>query len=386
MKDVYIVSSGAYLPGPPRSNDEIETVLGAVSPQLERYRAIVLRRNGIEWRHYAMQEGGVLTHSNVQLAEQAAVNCLANSEFAFSDVDFLTFGTTMGDILIPAFAQCVQGILGPHGIKPIAVHPTAGVCLSGIHGVQAAYWAVATGDANLALCGGSERPSVALKNHHYIEEYAQLVQLEEAYEGYSYFHADFLRYMLSDGAGSWLLSNKPSSTELSLKIDWIKTRSFAAELPTCMYMGTVQPQSVAPDNSWMAYPSARQAEESGALNLRQDVGLLSKHIARHGALFMRDLVDTGVLDELAVDWIFPHLSSFFFKDKTVEALKEVDIHFPNAQYWTNLKQRGNTGSAAIFILVDEALRSGIIQKGQKILLIIPESARFAYSYLLLTAV
>jgi len=386
MKEVYIVSSGAYLPGPARGNEEIEAVLGAVSPQLERYRNIVLKRNGIERRHYAMAEGGVLTHSNVQLAEQAALNCMKDSGYQIGEVDFLSFGTTMGDILIPAFAQCVHGILGPHGIKPLAVHPTSGVCLSGIHGVQAAYWAISTGDATLALCGGSERPSVALKNHHYTEEYAKLQQLEAAFEGYSYFHADFLRYMLSDGAGSWLLSSRPRTDEVSLRIDWIKTRSYAATLPTCMYMGTVQPQSVAPDNSWMAYPCAQQAEESGALNIRQDVGLLSKHIARHGALFMRDLVDSGVLDEHAVDWIFPHLSSFFFKDKTVEALKEVDIHFPNAQYWTNLKQRGNTGSAAIFILIDEARRTGIIEKGQKILLIIPESARFAYTYLLMTAV
>ncbi|HET8706589.1 MAG TPA: hypothetical protein VFM46_09835 [Pseudomonadales bacterium] len=327
MNEVYIVSTGAFLPGPARSNDEIELVLGEISPQLERYRAVVLRRNGIEQRHYAMTEAGDPTHSNVQLAEQAAVSCLKGSGRQFSEVDFLTFGTTVGDVMIPAFAQCVHGILGAQGMKPLAVHPTSGVCLSGIHGVQAAYWAIASGDAKLALCGGSERPSAVLKHHRYTEEYAKHQQLEAAYEGYSYFHADFLRYMLSDGAGSWLLSNKPADNGLSLKIDWIKTRSFAAELPTCMYMGTVRPDSVAPDDSWLAYPSAQQAEQDGALNIRQDVGLLSKHIARHGALFMRDLVDSGVLDEHAINWIFPHLSSFFFKDKTVEALKDVDIHF-----------------------------------------------------------
>ncbi len=35
------------------------------------------------------------------------------------------------------------------------------------------------------------------------------------------FDAHFLRWMLSDGAGGAALSNKPASSGLSLKINWI---------------------------------------------------------------------------------------------------------------------------------------------------------------------
>jgi len=51
------------------------------------------------------------------------------------------------------------------------------------------------------------------------------------------FKKDFLRWMLSDGAGAALLSPEPNKEGLSLKIDWIESASFAHKLDACMYAG-----------------------------------------------------------------------------------------------------------------------------------------------------
>ncbi|MCI0677914.1 MAG: hypothetical protein L0Z63_02585 [Actinobacteria bacterium] len=51
--NAYITSVGAYLPGEPIGNDEIEDYLGAASGS-ERLRRRMLEANGIEKRHYAL--------------------------------------------------------------------------------------------------------------------------------------------------------------------------------------------------------------------------------------------------------------------------------------------------------------------------------------------
>ncbi|MBQ0788287.1 MAG: hypothetical protein KBT69_12350, partial [Oceanihabitans sp.] len=49
-----------------------------------------------------------------------------------------------------------------------------------------------------------------------------------------------------------------------------------------------------------------------------------------------------------------------------------------------LSKVGNVGAGSIYIMLEELANSGKLKKGQKILLSVPESARFAYAYALLT--
>jgi len=45
---------------------------------------------------------------------------------------------------------------------------------------------------------------------------------------------------------------------------------------------------------------------------------------------------------------------------------------------------GNVASASGFLMLEELFNTGKLKKGQKILMMIPESARFSYAYVLLT--
>ena len=87
-----------------------------------------------------------------------------------------------------------------------------------------------------------------------------------------------------------------------------------------------------------------------------------------------------------VDWFLPHLSSQFFREPVVQALADVGLPIPQERWFSNLTQKGNTGSASPFIMLDELFRSGRIKPGEKLLMFIPESGRFSSGFVYMEAV
>lgn len=76
----------------------------------------------------------------------------------------------------------------------------------------------------------------------------------------------------------------------------------------------------------------------------------------------------------------------FFKKKIIDNLKEYNIDIPEEKWFLNLTKIGNVGAASGMLMVEELFNSGKLKIGEKILMMIPESARFSYTYVLLTAV
>ena len=87
-----------------------------------------------------------------------------------------------------------------------------------------------------------------------------------------------------------------------------------------------------------------------------------------------------------VSWFLPHLSSAFFKEKIYQELQQLGMEISWDKWFTNLSEVGNIGSASIFVMLEELLRTKKVSAGQKILCMVPESARFSYAYALLTVV
>jgi 3-oxoacyl-[acyl-carrier-protein] synthase-3 len=65
--------------------------------------------------------------------------------------------------------------------------------------------------------------------------------------------------------------------------------------------------------------------------------------------------------------------------------RKVDIGRPE-MWFSNLTKVGNIGSAAIFVILDEMMTEGLINDGDTLLCMVPESGRFAISFMHLTAV
>ena len=87
-----------------------------------------------------------------------------------------------------------------------------------------------------------------------------------------------------------------------------------------------------------------------------------------------------------IDWFLPHLSSHYFAEPVAQCLADIGLPIPHERWFTNLASKGNTGSASPFIMLDELLRSGRVQRGQRLLMFVPESGRFSSGFIHLQAV
>ncbi|MBP9933342.1 MAG: hypothetical protein KBF25_06590, partial [Chitinophagaceae bacterium] len=81
-----------------------------------------------------------------------------------------------------------------------------------------------------------------------------------------------------------------------------------------------------------------------------------------------------------------HLSSEYFRPKIMEELQKIGYPIPPEKWFTNLTSVGNIGSASPYLMLEELFNQNRIKKGDVIILMVPESARFSYGYAQLTAV
>ena len=240
--------------------------------------------------------------------------------------------------------------------------------------------AIKLGEKSKAISSGSERLSRILRADQFELEVKRLVELEE--NPFLAFEKDFLRWMLSDGAATFLLENKKSETGVSLRVDWIEGFSFANEAEACMYMAADKN----PDGTLKSYMDYTPTEvyEKSILSIKQDVKLLGENIVKLGFKKLKETIVKKGVDVNEVAYFLPHMSSHFFEDKIYDALKEYDIEIPKEKWFTNLSYQGNVGAASIYMMVDGLLNSGKLKVGDQILLAVPESSRFSYVFSLLT--
>ena len=187
--------------------------------------------------------------------------------------------------------------------------------------------------------------------------------------------------MLSDGAGALLLENAPKGN-VSLKIEWIESFSYAHELEACMYAGGEKQEdgSIKP---WQDYKPEEWLKES-IFSVKQDVKILEKHVLDLGSKSTKTALDKHNVNADQVDYLLPHVSSNFFATRLYDSLLSYGVNIPEEKWFMNLGRVGNVGSASIYLMLEEIMKSGKLQKGEKLLLIVPESGRFTYSIAYLT--
>ena len=369
MNDVFITSSGTFLPNKAISNEEIEAFLGRINGKDSRAKERILKQNGIKTRYYALNKKQETTHSNAQLAVTAIENALQKSSLRSSDVALLCTGTTQGDLLIPGFASMVHAGLD---FDKCEVASFQSVCASGIMALKNAYAQIKSNEHPNAVCVGSELASRLFKASRFEAQGVDSLR----------FDTEFLRWMLSDGAGAFVLQNKKSENGISLKIDWIELKSLANEFPVCMFTGKTDNKNEE-EKTWLDYPSYEEASKAGAINLKQDARLLDK-VIKAGAAHYFELIDQGKINRDSIDWFCCHYSSEVFKGPIKELMLKGGGEIADEKWFSNLTSKGNTGSASIFIMLDELMYSGKLKVGDKILCMVPESGRFITSFMQLT--
>ena len=366
MKEVYITSAGVFLPNQAVSNDEMEDYLGRLYGKDSSLKSRILKQNGITKRYYAINKKQETTHSNAQLAIHAIEAAIAKSELRSKEVSLLCTGTTQGDLPIPGFGSMVHAGLD---FNRCEVASFQSVCASGIMALKNGFLQVKSNEKENAVCVGSELSSRMFKYSRFEAQNVKALP----------FDTEFLRWMLSDGAGAFVLENKKSNTGVSLKIEWIEIKSHANEFPVCMFTGKTDNTNEG-EQTWLDYPSYEEASKAGAINLQQDVRLLNK-VIQTGVAHYFELIDEGKINKDKIDWLCCHYSSEVFKKPIQELMEKGGGAVAEEKWFSNLTTKGNTGSASIFIILEELMYSGKLKQGDTILCMVPESGRFITSFM-----
>ena len=376
MQEVFITKAAKFLPNDPISNEEMEEYLGMIDGVPSKGKKLTLRNNGIKTRYYSIDKEGRSTHSNAQMTA-LAIKKLMGNDFKLSDIELLACGTTSPDNLLPSHAVMVHGELK---CGPVELVSTAGACCSSMQALKYGYNSILAGSTSNAVCTGSEKLSSLMRAEHFEKETERLVELDQ--QPIIAFEKDFLRWMLSDGAGALLLENKPRKDALSLKIEWLEIKSYANQFETCMYAGSSKNED-GTTKGWKEF-SADEWLDNSIFAFKQDTKLLGREIVPTGTRYLKEILDKRGFDISTIDYFLPHLSSEYFRGKIAEEILKYDIHIPQEKWFTNLTGIGNVGSGSIFLMIEELMNSDKLKKGEKILLMVPESARFTYAYSLLT--
>lgn len=378
MSEAYITRVSKYLPNEVVSNDEMEEYLGFINGKSSKSKAIVLRNNKIKSRYYAYTKEGVPTHTNAEMAANAVRGLFAGNPDELKSIDLLSAGTSSPDQFMPSHGVQIHGHLTETG--SIEVVSPSGVCCAGMHALKYAYMTVRLDNKKKAVAVASERFSPSLRAEQFEEEVQELIRLEQ--NPFVSFDKDFLRWMLSDGAGAFFIQDKPNEEGISLKIEWIEGCSYANIEEACMYMGAHKLE----DGTLKSFKDYSNEEilSKSVFSIKQDVKLLSENIIKLGFRNLKQILTEKGVDMNKVDYFLPHISSFFFESKIVNALVENDIPVLKEKWYTNLATVGNVGAASIYMMVEELFNGGKLKKGQQILLAVPESSRFSYMFSLLT--
>lgn len=373
---VYITSLGKFLPGDPIGNDEMETILGKIGGKPSRLREKILESNRIHTRYYAIDDQQRTVYQNCEMAAHAIRDALSRSSVGLSEVELLATGTSHGDLVVPGFGSMVHGELG---IPSCEIASLQGVCASGIQALQAAFTQLQVGAKRNAVVCASELPSRLFKASRY--ENQERIQAGKRLS----FDTEFLRWMLSDGAGAAVLLPAPNPRGLSLRIDWIELRSFADRYDVCMYAGANKAKTGELGPTWLDYPSFQEAALAGAINLKQDTRMLDD-LVKVGIDLFFELIERGKVAADEIDWFVGHYSSHVFREKILDGLKSAGVSVPEEKWFTNLYSRGNTGAASPFLLLEELFNEQPLEPGQRVLCMVPESGRFTIAYLMFTVV
>jgi 3-oxoacyl-[acyl-carrier-protein] synthase-3 len=378
---VFITDMAVFVPNKPVNNDDIENVLGQINHVPSKAKRVVLKNNGIKTRYYAIdRQTGSLTHTNAQLAAEAVRGLKPYDTYTPEDIECLCCGTTSPDLLFPGHALMVQGELG---VSPLEAVTTAGICISGMLAFKYAYMNIATGMSQNAVAVGSELASSFMRAKFFAGPNGTPHNIDE--KPILGFDSDFLRWMLSDGAGAAFLTNAPQPNGIALRIDWIDYLAFAGEIETCMYGGGVKGDDgrVA---GWRQIEAIDLAQEKNLMAVKQDIRLLDHNIVQTFERCLSASINKHGMKPGEIDWFLPHYSSAYFRDKFYTGLVNIDFEIPYDNWYTNLATMGNTGSAAIYIILADLMRSGRLEKDQRLLCFIPESGRFAHCFMHLTVV
>ena len=299
-----LIGTGSCLPGLPVTNDDLAARGIATSDEW------IVTRTGIRSRYLA--EPGT---TSSELGLIAAQRALEMAGIAGSELDLIIVATSTPDFIFPSTACLIQGKLGNKGAAAFDVQA---VC---------AGFTYALGIAEKFIRSGSHKKALIIG----AEVFSRILDWNDR----------GTCVLFGDGAGAVVLeaSEKPGILATAMHADG--SQNGILNVPGQICGGQV----------------------TGDPFLRMDGQAVFKFAVRVLADVAEEVCRAAGLQTNEVDWLIPHQANIRIIEATGKKLG-VDRN----KVIVTVDRHGNTSAASVPLALDEAVRDGRIQRGQKVLL------------------
>jgi len=301
-----IAGTGSYLPERVITNKELESLVDTTDEWIRS-------RTGIEERRIAADD-----QTTLDLAEQAALKALASAGLKAADIDLLIVGTTTPDVVFPSTACLLQHRLGTRDYGAFDVNAA---CSGFIYGMSVADQFIRAGTAKTVLVVGAETLTRILD----WSDRGTCV-------------------LFGDGAGAavFIADDQPGvlSTHIHanggygdlLKTDVGVSRGF-------------------------------KAEPRGGIAVSMRGNEVFKVAVNTLGRIVDETLAANRLQKSDLDWLIPHQANLRIIKATAKKLS-----MSMDQVIVTVNKHGNTSAASVPLALDEAIRSGRVKRGEKLLL------------------
>ncbi len=302
-----IAGTGSYLPEKVLTNDDLAKMVDTSDEW-------IVSRSGIRERHIAADgetTGDLAYHASVRALEAAGVSA--------DELDLIVLGTTTPDLIFPSTACLLQHRLGANGCPAFDVNAA---CSGFVYALTVADKFIKSGAAKTVLVVGSETLS-------------RMVDWTERSSC----------VLFGDGAGAVVLKADSETGILSTHLHADGGKKELLWNPVGVSVG-FKPE----------LPNA-------GVRINMAGSDVFKYAVKALDSVVEETLEANGIDRHELDWLIPHQANLRIIEATA---KRLDM--PMDRVIVTVDKHGNTSSGSVPLALDEAVRSGKIQRGQLVLL------------------
>ncbi|HEY1138761.1 MAG TPA: beta-ketoacyl-ACP synthase III [Lysobacter sp.] len=302
-----IAGTGSYLPEKVLTNDDLAKIVDTSDEW-------IAARTGIRERHIAA-EG----ETTSDLAYHASVRALEAAGIDATELDLIVVGTTTPDLIFPSTACLLQHRLGANGCPAFDVNAA---CTGFVYALTVADKFIRSGAAKTVLVVGAETLTRMLD----WSDRSTCV-------------------LFGDGAGAVVLKADSETGILSTHMHADGGKKELLWNPVGVSTGF------------------KPEEHNAGVRVLMTGNEVFKHAVKALDSVVEETLEANGLDRHDIDWLIPHQANLRIIEATA---KRLDM--PMDRVVVTVDKHGNTSSGSVPLALDEAVRSGKVQRGQLVLL------------------
>ncbi|HNV82910.1 MAG TPA: beta-ketoacyl-ACP synthase III [Arenimonas sp.] len=302
-----IAGTGSYLPEKILTNADLEKMVDTDDQWIRE-------RTGIEERHIAA-EGETTSYMGFIAAQRA----MEAAGVTAADLDLIILGTTTPDFIFPSSACLIQEKLGALGIPAFDVNAA---CSGFVFALGVADKFIKSGSVKTALVVGSET----------------LTRMVDWTDRKTC-------VLFGDGAGAVVLKADAETGILSTHLHADGSKKHLLYNPVGVSAG------FKPD------------EPNAGVRVMMAGNDVFKYAVKALDSVVEETLLANGIDKSELDWLIPHQANLRIIEATAKRLQ-----MPMDRVIVTVNRHGNTSSGSVPLALDEAVRSGRIERGQLILL------------------